>query len=502
MKQKINFAHVSHILLLIGLIFFASFDFISAQTLPPNGTVIPTVCFEPKPETFTRILSVNTGPGPTITFAQAIPRGFYSVVFNPGGATEESRSFSYSTTGTNLFLTATGVPSQPLVHEHFAGETIVLTTDGDAAFGYHNTGALATIPRGVSSNNYFAYGPLIYQGQPSVFQSGRQENVFLFKTLASTNLTWFLNGGQAKFDPAQLCATITYQGRLNDAGSAANGQYDLQFQTFETETGGESQSGLITIENVQVTNGIFTVPLKFGNSLITNFKARFLQIGVRPGSAPNTDPFTILTPRQPITSVPYAVNAQNAVNAQTAANATNATNAVNSTNATNAVNAVNAVNATQLGGVEAANYLTNSSIFGQNVTTAFGGVRLQIDSTTTAYTLVPGLTQTVNVPANSSLFISTDGGIQSTGTASNSYSVVDVAIFVDGALAGQRRIVIFNNLLPSSVGNWALSTGQTLSAGNHTIEVKVRNGLASASPAVVGGDALLNGQLTIITVKK
>lgn len=149
MKQKMYLAQITRTALWLGLIFCVGLATVRAQA---NGTVIPTVCFEPKPEIFTRTLSGNTGPGPTITFAQAIPSGFYTVVFNPGGATEESRSFSYSTTGTNLFLSATGVPSQPLVHEHFAGETIVLTTDGDAVFGYSNTATSAiTIPRGGQS---------------------------------------------------------------------------------------------------------------------------------------------------------------------------------------------------------------------------------------------------------------------------------------------------------------------------------------------------------------
>jgi hypothetical protein len=74
-------------------------------------------------------------------------------------------------------------------------------------------------------------------------------------------LTWFLNGGKVASTAGaeQSCSTITYQGRLSAAGNAANGQYDLQFQAFDTETGGAAQSELITLENVQVTNGIFTV---------------------------------------------------------------------------------------------------------------------------------------------------------------------------------------------------------------------------------------------------
>ena len=118
-------------------------------------------------------------------------------------------------------------------------------------------------------------------------------------------------------------------------------------------------------------------------------------------------------------------------------------------------------------------------------------------------TLVPGLTQTVAVPANSSLVISTDGGIQSNG-AINSFSVIDVATFVDGAIIGARRIVIGNFPVQSSVGNWALSGGQTLSAGNHTIEVRARTGIGGSSTANVSSssDPLLRGQLTIVVIRK
>ena len=128
---------------------------------------------------------------------------------------------------------------------------------------------------------------------------------------------------------------------------------------------------------------------------------------------------------------------------------------------------------------------------------------MTINAAMTVYTLVPGLTQTVNVPANGSLLISTDGGIQSTGSANNSFSVVDVSIYIDGAAVGERRIVIVNNPLPASVGNWTLSIGQTLPAGSHTIEIRVRNGsVAGSSSAVAGTDPLLKGQLTVAVIRK
>ena len=388
------------------------------------------------------------------------------------------------------------LPAQSLANAHAAGETVLLTTDGEAVFGYHNTTAAAvTINRGVTPGNFFAPGALVYPAQqPTVFQPCAHENMVRVRVISdlrsnSGNMTvptWYLNGSQATStaNAGQGCATITYQGRLSDAGSAANGQFDLQLQAFETETGGAAQSDLITLENVQVTNGIFTVPLFFGSTLNNNYKLRFLQIGVRPGTS--TGAFTVLTPRQPLTQVPYAINAQNAVIATTAIMATTATTATN---------------ATQLGGVPAVNHLTNTSLFGQSVTTVSGTAGLNVTSATTAYTPVPGLTQTVNVPANSSLLISTDGGIQSSGGI-NTFSVVDAAILVDGIAVSQRRIVVSNFTVAASVDNWALSHGVTLPAGNHVIEIKVKyGGGQSALVSFESAISLLQGKLTVAVIK-
>ena len=128
-------------------------------------------------------------------------------------------------------------------------------------------------------------------------------------------MTWIIEGAQVSTSSTTpRCATITYQGRLTDANAAANGQYDLQFKAFDALTGGTAQSGNVTVENAQVTNGIFTVQLNFGLAFTNNYNARFLEIGVRPGSATGNDPFTLLTPRQPLTQVPFAINAQTATN--------------------------------------------------------------------------------------------------------------------------------------------------------------------------------------------
>jgi hypothetical protein len=96
-------------------------------------------------------------------------------------------------------------------------------------------------------------------------------------------------------------AAFTYQGRLTDAGNPADGLYEMQFKLFDTATVGTGvqQGSTVTDSAVQVTNGVFTVQLDFGPGVF-NGVARYLELGVRPAGSP--DPYTVLSPRQPVTS--------------------------------------------------------------------------------------------------------------------------------------------------------------------------------------------------------
>jgi hypothetical protein len=94
---------------------------------------------------------------------------------------------------------------------------------------------------------------------------------------------------------------FTYQGRLTDGGSPANGEYDFQFGLYNASSGG-SQVGSITRGDVTVTEGLFTVALDFG--AVFGGTAYWLDIGVRPGGSSGA--YTALTPRQPLMPAPYA----------------------------------------------------------------------------------------------------------------------------------------------------------------------------------------------------
>ncbi|MFN8615881.1 MAG: hypothetical protein U0837_02180 [Dehalococcoidia bacterium] len=100
---------------------------------------------------------------------------------------------------------------------------------------------------------------------------------------------------------------FTYQGRLTDAGSPANGTYDLRFILYDAETAGSAVGSTVSKEDVSVSNGLFSVDLDFGAAAF-NGDARWLEIAVRPGSS--TGSHTVLSPRQPISPAPYALFAK------------------------------------------------------------------------------------------------------------------------------------------------------------------------------------------------
>jgi hypothetical protein len=100
---------------------------------------------------------------------------------------------------------------------------------------------------------------------------------------------------------------FTYQGRLGDSGSPANGLYDLQFSAFNVGSGGSAVAGPITNTSVTVSNGLFTVMLDFGGNVFTG-AVQWLQIAVRTNSAAA---YTPLSPRQQLTPTPYAITAEN-----------------------------------------------------------------------------------------------------------------------------------------------------------------------------------------------
>ena len=113
-----------------------------------------------------------------------------------------------------------------------------------------------------------------------------------------------------------LDTVFTYQGFLEDGGQPANGPYDLQFRLLNSV---DTQIGPI-IEHLgtPVVRGVFTVPLDFGTQFTG--ASRSLEIAVRPGGS--ADPYIVLAPNTPITTVPHAQIASVAETADIASDVT------------------------------------------------------------------------------------------------------------------------------------------------------------------------------------
>ena len=109
---------------------------------------------------------------------------------------------------------------------------------------------------------------------------------------------------------APMGTAFTYQGRLLDANSAADGLYDFQFKLYDANTAGNQLDSDVNMPDVDVIDGYFTVELDFGGGVFDG-NAVWLDIGVRPGDMNDPNVYTTLSPRQEVTPTPYAIYAQN-----------------------------------------------------------------------------------------------------------------------------------------------------------------------------------------------
>lgn len=103
---------------------------------------------------------------------------------------------------------------------------------------------------------------------------------------------------------------FTYQGQLKQAGVPLSGTADILFMLWDQAgegdppTGGSLVVDPVEVSEVTVTNGLFTVSLDFGVEAFDG-DARWLQTAVRSPAGSGT--YKTLSPRQPLTPVPYAL---------------------------------------------------------------------------------------------------------------------------------------------------------------------------------------------------
>jgi hypothetical protein len=108
--------------------------------------------------------------------------------------------------------------------------------------------------------------------------------------------------------------TFTYQGLLETGASPANGLHDFRFRLFDVAAGGVDVATPQCVDNVTVSNGVFTALLDFGQAYATTAD-RYLEVSVRQDTGLDCSDltgFAVLDPRQKLTATPMASHASSA----------------------------------------------------------------------------------------------------------------------------------------------------------------------------------------------
>ena len=132
--------------------------------------------------------------------------------------------------------------------------------------------------------------------------------MFTLRSLIVLTLAVAASGGSRAPLAAQtpVGTAFSFQGRLTEAGSAANGLYDLQFTLYDASSAGSPIGAPVGQDDVTVSGGVFNVLIDFGASAF-NGDARWLEVAVRPGAS--TGAYTTIAPRQRLSPTPYALEA-------------------------------------------------------------------------------------------------------------------------------------------------------------------------------------------------
>jgi hypothetical protein len=105
--------------------------------------------------------------------------------------------------------------------------------------------------------------------------------------------------------PARAGSAFTYQGQLQLNGQPLTTECTFVFSLWDALSGGTQHGDSVELNDVVVTNGLFTVQLDFGGAALVSGN-RWLQTAVGCEGGPMLG---TLSPRQPLTSAPYAYRA-------------------------------------------------------------------------------------------------------------------------------------------------------------------------------------------------
>ena len=215
---------------------------------------------------------------------------------------------------------------------------------------------------------------------------------------------------------------FTYQGRLADGASAANGSYDLRFTLFDsTNLPGTIVAGPVTNSATAVSNGLFTVTLDFGAAVFDG-SSRFLEVATRTNLG-GAGSFTTLSPRQKLTSAPYAVRAANA----SLASAVTPGGVTASMLAPGAVSSLDTPNGLSTGVLR----VGNNGLVGVGATNAQAGLEVDGGKTILAPTLLSALVDDVGTFTNLAgpCSLAVNGNLLAiSGQDDNAFTLVDMSV--------------------------------------------------------------------------
>jgi hypothetical protein len=248
-------------------------------------------------------------------------------------------------------------------------------------------------------------------------------------------------------------SVFTYQGRLQDGGVAANGNYDFRFTLWDASSGGTQQppSGPVTVNltNVQVTAGNFSVQLDFGATAFPGAD-RYLEMSVQLAGG---GPFTTLSPRTRVTGTPYALRSVSAANADTVTDGSITSAKILDGTIVNAdINAAAGIVDTKLATISTALKVSNSATTATSANTANAIVARDASGNFSAGTIIGNLTGNTSGSAASftgslsgdvtgtqgATVVSTVGGVTAANVASGA-NLANAATDANTASAIVRR---------------------------------------------------------------
>lgn len=100
-------------------------------------------------------------------------------------------------------------------------------------------------------------------------------------------------------------SAVTYQGELTDNGTPASGSYDFEFALYDTPSGGTAID-TIDASDIAVVAGLVNASIDF-TDVPFNGQALYVEVRVRAGGS--SGEYTVLSPRQSLSAVPYALYA-------------------------------------------------------------------------------------------------------------------------------------------------------------------------------------------------